>query len=446
MFKYKNCLVVGMAKSGVASARLLKSLGAEVTISDASDTLTELAETLRKDGFDVILGKNPEVLSGFDLIVISPGIPFDLPFLCEARELGIPVWGEIELAYSQCNSPLFAITGTNGKTTTTTLLGDVVRTAHPGTKTLGNIGEPFTEYVLSMKPETPAVLEISSFQLETIHCFKPHVAAILNITPDHLNRHKTMEEYIRVKARIFENQTADDFTVLNYDDEICRKLGEGAKGKVYYFSRLSRLDKGVYLDGEDIYAKVDGFEGKVMSLDLIPIIGDHNVENVLAAICMGLCFKLDPIEIKRAVSAFKAVSHRLEYVREKDGIVFYNDSKATNPDAAIKSIAAFKRPIVLIGGGYDKGVEFDDWVKLFMGRVKKLVVMGQVADKIIETCDAHGFQSYEKVNSLREAVDLAYEIAESGDCVLLAPACASWDMFDNYEQRGDMFKDFVRAL
>ncbi len=450
MFDGMKILVCGMARSGVSSAKLLKRLGATVTLSDTSDKLGDLPLTLEKEGYTVITGRNPDdsLLNEQDLVVISPGIPYDLPFLMEARRLGIRVWGEMELAAILCRCPILAITGTNGKTTTTTLMGDIIRYFNKNVKVCGNIGLPFTEVVYEMEQTDLAVLEVSSFQLETIQTFRPHIAAILNLTPDHLNRHKTFEEYVRMKARIFENQTKDDFLILNYDDENCRKLAALAKSKVIFFSRKTILDEGVFVQDNAIYANIFNFCGEVLSLDLIPLtmIGTHSVENVLAAVSMSLCVPVTLMDIKRGVSGFKGAPHRLEYVREFKGVLYYNDSKGTNPDSAIKSVEAIEKPIILIGGGYDKGVEFDEWVRLFPGRVKLLIVLGEVTEKIIECCKAYNFFDFERVNSLKDAVDLAYAKAIPGDCVLLSPACASWDMFDNFEQRGDLFKDFVHEL
>jgi UDP-N-acetylmuramoylalanine--D-glutamate ligase len=288
------------------------------------------------------------------------------------------------------------------------------------------------------------VAEISSFQLETIHTFHPKISVVLNITPDHLDRHKTMERYIELKQSIGRFQQPGDYMILNFDDPICRGLKSQAQ--LVYFSRVHSLEKGFYMRGNNIHVRYDGADYDLLNINDMKIFGNHNVENALAGVAAGICAGVPPEKIKNAVLNFKAVEHRIEYVRELNGIKFYNDSKATNTDAAIKALDAMREPIVLIGGGYDKHADFSDWVKLFDGRVKFLVVLGEVADKIIETCKAYNFTNFEKVNSLKDAVDLAYGKAESGDCVLLSPACASWDMFDNYEQRGRLFKDFVNAL
>ena len=310
----------------------------------------------------------------------------------------------------------------------------------------GNIGNAYTKEALKMTENSVTAAEISSFQLETIENFHPRVSAILNITPDHLNRHHTMECYIRTKERIAENQDASDTCVLNYDDEVTRRFGEQVKASVLYFSRKHILDRGVYLDGEAvIYA--DGAEKtKVCEISELKLLGAHNYENVMAAVAIGAAMGVPLSHIRSTVIGFTAVEHRIEFVEEKNGVAYYNDSKGTNTDASIKAVEAMTRPVIVIGGGYDKHVEFDEWVKTFAGRVKWLVLMGATARQIADTARRYGFERIVFVESMEEAVRVCAEKAEPGDAVLLSPACASWGMFDNYEQRGRIFKDLVRKL
>lgn len=445
----KKVLVCGIAKSGISAAYLLKSLGADTTISDIKerDKIEKEAAALENANIKLFLGKNPdEIVNEFDLIIISPGIPYDLPFLNKARDAGIKVWGEIELASRVCKSPIIAITGTNGKTTTTALTGEILKTYKPDTFVAGNIGIPFCNKAGQTSDDGFAVAEISSFQLETIESFKPRISAILNITPDHLNRHKTMENYADIKANIFKNQTGSDFVVLNYDDEYCRRMGVKTNAKVLFFSRKQELAEGVFLTGSDIYVKWKGYDGILLNKDELLIFGNHNIENIMASIGIALCSGVPFDIIKDVLKKFKGVEHRIEYVRTLDGVDFYNDSKATNVDAAIKAIEAMDKPIILIGGGRDKTGDFSEWVKLFQENVKCLIAIGEAADLIIETCKAYNFMNFHKANSMKDAVDISFSNAVDGDCVVLSPACASFDMFDSYEQRGNIFKEFVLGL
>lgn len=450
-FRQKKVLVCGMAKSGIASARLLNRLGAKVTLQDIKkrDKFNEWPEQLSKERIQLYFEKNPDdIVDDFDLVILSPVIPCDLPFVEKARQSSIPVWGEIELAASVCKCPIAAITGTNGKTTTTVLTGEIMGRFNQKTEILGNIGRPFTGSVLEMPADALAVLEVSSFQLETTHRFKPHISVVLNVTPDHLDRHKTFDNYAAAKEKIFANQDARNFCILNYDDDYCRAMKDRTPARVIFFSQNERLDEGVWLEGDDIVARLDGVcpYHKIVNINDMIIFGRHNIENTLAAVAIALCSGAPADIIREAVKAFRGVEHRVEYVAEIKGVQYFNDSKGTNPDAAINAIEAMKRPIVLIGGGYDKHSDFGGWVKAFEGRVKHLVVLGEVADKLIDTCKAYNFTAVDKVNSLRDAVNIACARAKAGDCVLLSPACASWDMFDNYEQRGNMFKEFVWEL
>ena len=445
-FKGKRVLVAGLGRSGIAAARLLKRKEALVTIQDIKeeDKVGANAADLACEGFELYLGRNPiDIVQNYDMLVISPGIPIDMPFIEKAKKLKIPVWGEIELAYTFTPCPITAITGTNGKTTTTALTGEIMRRKYPDTAVVGNIGVAYCEKAEALTPESYVVAEVSSFQLESVHEFRPKISAVLNISQDHLNRHKTMDVYIGTKERIFGKQGETDFVVLNYDDEVTRKMAARCRAKVIYFSRRQTLDEGVFLDGDHICANLFGEDVNILNIHEMKIIGGHNVENALAATAMALAAQVSPADIAKALKQFNAVEHRLEYVTEKDGVTYYNDSKATNVDSAIKSLEAITRPIVLIGGGSDKGSDFGEWVKLFAGRVKHLVVIGEVSEKICQTCKAYDYEDFTRANSLKDAVAIAAGKATRGDVVLLSPACASFDMFDNFEQRGRLFKEFV---
>ncbi|MDR3240316.1 MAG: UDP-N-acetylmuramoyl-L-alanine--D-glutamate ligase [Clostridiales bacterium] len=450
-FAKKKVIVCGMAKSGFASAELLIRLGARVTLQDIKElekldaASASIASALERKGAALYLGRNPdEIVREYDLVVVSPGLPADLPFMEKARAAGVPVWGEIELAYSLCPCPVIAITGTNGKTTTTALTGAILKSHNPKTEIAGNIGVPFAEKTADLTADAWAVVEVSSFQLETVQTFRPKVSVVLNVTPDHLDRHKTMERYVALKESVGRLQGPEDYMVLNFDDLYCREMR--TKAKRIFFSRVHPLEEGFFLDGNIIRAHFEGKDEAVLDIHDMRIFGHHNIENTLAAVAAAACAQVPADVIRRAATNFQAVEHRIEFVRALNGVRFYNDSKATNTDAAIKAIEAMREPIVLIGGGYDKHSDFGDWVKMFQGKVKHLVVMGEVAEKIMETCKAYGFERVDQVHSLKNAVELAYSKAEAGDCVLLSPACASWDMFDNYEQRGNLFKEFVRDL
>ena len=440
----KNVLVCGLGRSGIASAIILKKLGASVTVSDLrSEDELDLS---RLSGVKLCLGKNPDaIVKDQDLIIMSPGIPTDLPFVKLARENKIPVWSEIELAYRISKAPFIAITGTNGKTTTTALTGEIVRNYKKNSVVAGNIGIALTEKVLDADENSYVIAEISSFQLETIDLFCPHISAILNLTVDHLNRHKTFENYCAAKANIFRNQNENDYTVLNYDDEICRQLANKTKAKVVFFSTENKLDEGVFLDEGKIKIQLDNINETLMKIDEINLLGKHNISNVLAAVSISVCAGVPVNIIYDSVKNFKAVSHRLEFVREIRGIKFYNDSKATNVDSAIKALESINNPIVLIGGGYDKNVDYYDWINKFKN-VKQLILIGEVKNKIAMQCRQLGFNNFIICETFEEAVKKSFEIANANDCVLLSPACASWDMFKNFEQRGDLFKSIVNSL
>ncbi|MGB0010162.1 MAG: UDP-N-acetylmuramoyl-L-alanine--D-glutamate ligase [Candidatus Sulfotelmatobacter sp.] len=447
--KDKRVLVVGLGKSGVASAQFLKAHGARVTVSDtkSGDDLRNEIPALLDHGITVETGGHGErTFRGQDLIVVSPGVPVDAPLLVQARALGEVVIGEIELAARFLPGPIVAVTGSNGKTTTTTLTGEIL--ANGGLPTLvgGNIGTPAISLAERAKPETVIVLEVSSFQLETIQTFRPKVAVVLNVTPDHLDRHRTLEIYVNAKARIFENQTEEDFAVLNADDSTCVAMAGRTQAQVFWFSRQKEVKQGAWVrDGAIVFR--DGPEKtaqrEIMLASEIPLKGAHNLENVLAAVCTGMLMGCAPEKIRQAVLDFKAVEHRLEYVATIRGVDYYNDSKATNVDATIKALESFPADIHLILGGKDKGSDYSLLNDLLRHRVKRVYTIGAAAAKIesqIKNVEAIRAETLE--NALRKA----NAVAEPGDVVLLAPACASFDQFKNYEQRGQVFKEIVRKL
>ncbi len=448
----KKVVVVGTGVSGMGAVKLLSETSADITLYDGNDK-ADRDEILKKipDDCDLrlIIGEMPdEVVKETDLLVISPGVPIDSDIVKLFEKENVPVWGEIELAYNFEKGTVFAITGTNGKTTTTTLVGEIMKKYNNQTFVVGNIGNSYTSEVLKTTKDSYTVAEISSFQLETIREFAPKGSAILNITPDHLNRHYTMENYAAVKESITKNQwkvREDDYCVLNYDDKVLREFGKTIKNPVY-FSRKEKPSKGAYLDGRIIRY----FDGKddyeVMSVEDMHLFGNHNYENVMAAIAMTIEAGVPLNIIINVIKDFMGVEHRIEYVRDKNGVRYYNDSKGTNPDSSIKALEAMSRPTILIAGGYDKHSEFDEFIEAFDNKVKLMVLLGQTADKIEETAVRHGFTNIIKTDSLEKAVKICAENAVSGDVVLLSPACASWGMFKNYEERGKLFKEYVNSL
>jgi UDP-N-acetylmuramoylalanine--D-glutamate ligase len=445
-FNHKRVLVVGLGKSGVASALFLKARGARVTVSDtkSGDELRNEIPALLDHGITVETGGHGErTFHGQDLIVVSPGVPFDAPLLQQARLLGEPVIGEIELAARFLPGPIVAITGSNGKTTTTTLTGEILLAGGFPTLVAGNIGTPAISLADRATPETRIVLEISSFQLETIQSFRPKVAVVLNVTPDHLDRHKTFEAYADAKARIFENQRSDDFAVLNEDDPTCIAMATRTRAEVFWFSRQKEVKQGAWVrDGNILFRNAAG-QQEIMQIAEIPLKGGHNLENVLAAVCASALMGCAPEKIRQAVHGFKAVEHRLEFVASIRGVDYYNDSKATNVDATIKALESFPASIHLILGGKDKGSDYSVLNDLLKQRVKRVYTIGAAADKIESQ-----IKDVEIVHAetLENAIRGANAAAEPGDVVLLAPACASFDQFKNYEQRGQLFKHIVRTL
>lgn len=450
----EKVLVVGTGKSGIAATQLLLRTGKLPVLFDSNAELDkdEILGKLSLSGdekkqVEIVLGdlteEEKKALSG---VVLSPGVPTDTEFVNDLRNRGLLISGEIELGFEQEKGAVLAITGTNGKTTTTTLLGEIMKATGKKTFVVGNIGNPYTLEAEKTDADSVTVAEISSFQLETIHTFRPRVSAILNITPDHLNRHHTMENYVKAKQDITKNQTKEDYCVLNAEDPYTDAFLEQCPATVILFSSQRELADGYFYADECIYKAVQGKKQKLMNIHEMRLLGMHNVENVMAAIAMADAYGADMEVILNVVRDFKAVEHRIEYVKTVRGVDYYNDSKGTNPDAAIKGIGAMVKPTYLIGGGYDKQSEYDEWIESFGGKVRKLVLLGQTREKIADCAKKHGFTDYIFVDDLQQAVDYCAEHAKEGEAVLLSPACASWGMFPNYEVRGKMFKDMVNAL
>lgn len=451
----KKVLIVGSGKSGTGAARLLGKVGAHPVLFDSNDALDK--DKIREQageipGLEILLGTVPEEVQGeIALVVISPGVPVDAPELMKYRARQIPIWGEIELAYAYAKGRIAAITGTNGKTTTTTLVGEIFHAFYKSVYVVGNIGNPYTDIALETGEDTVTAAEISSFQLETIHTFRPQVSAILNITPDHLNRHHTMECYVETKEAIARNQTKADTCVLNYEDSYTRDFGSRCPAQVIFFSSKRELEEGIYLEGEEIcmaFRTSGGGREKqlLMNIHDMNLVGMCNVENVMAAIAICHTMGVPMDVILKTVRDFKPVEHRIEFVGVKGGVAYYNDSKGTNPDAAIQGIRAMDRPTVLIGGGYDKQSQYDEWIEAFDGKVKALVLIGQTKEKIAACARAHGLENIILADTFEEAFEICVEQAAPGDAVLLSPACASWGMFPNYEVRGKMFKELVEKI
>lgn len=444
-------LVVGAGLSGIGAVKLLSRMGAAPVLYDGNETITrEEIQKKLNDGteIEIYTGSLPgEIKEQINLLVPSPGVPCDVGIVKEFKEMGIPIWGEVELAFRAAKGKLAAITGTNGKTTTTSLVGEILKEVYKEVFVVGNIGDPYTAEALKTTESSVTVAEISSFQLETVESFHPQVSAILNVTPDHLNRHHTMDAYAEAKEAIARNQTKEDLCVLNYENEYTRAFGQNCPARVMWFSSKRELEAGYFLKNDKICLARDGIVTELLDIHKdMNLVGNCNVENVMAAIAIGRGMQAPMDKILKAVGRFKAVEHRIEYVATKAGVDYYNDSKGTNPDAAIQGIRAMCKPTVLIGGGYDKQNEYDAWIEAFEGKVKLLVLIGQTREKIAECAAKHGFVQYVFADSFEEAMDICVKNACGGDAVLLSPACASWGMFPNYEVRGNMFKEYVMKL
>ncbi len=443
----KNVLLIGLAKTGVSTIKYLSKMGSNVVVNDikTKEDLKEILEDLKEiENIEYILGKHIENIENIDLVVVSPGVPLDLPFIKNIKEK-VEIIGEVELSYRLSSLPkIIGITGTNGKTTTTSLVSSIFKEAKEDVFTVGNIGNPVIDTVDVATKESVLVTELSSFQLESIDTYKPHISAILNFSEDHLNRHHTMEEYIKAKCNIYKNQDENDYIILNYDDILVRNLRD-TKAKKIYFSCDSILEKGVYLDeNEDIIINIDK-KINLMNKNELKIKGKHNVQNAMAGIAISYIYGIDVFIIKNALKNFSGVEHRQELVKNINGITFINDSKATNPDSSIKAINSYEN-IILIAGGMDKENDFENLLENAKGRVKSLVLLGETAQKIKDLALKKGFDDVNIVANMKEAVSMSYEKANEGDIVLLSPACASWDMYKSFEVRGRDFKENVNSL
>ncbi len=442
--------IFGTGISGIAAAKLLKEAGASLLVFDGNAKLKEEDVREKSPAFaeaKIRIGElTPDFLEGAEIAVLSPGVPLDCPEALLIKEKGLKILGEIELGYIFGKGRLSAITGTNGKTTTTALTGELFKLAFDDVRVVGNIGVPYTEEAPTMTEKTVTAAEISSFQLETADTFHPEVSAILNITPDHLDRHHTMEAYIEAKEEITRNQAKDEVLVLNYEDPVLKEFGETVERNVLWFSSKQKVPKGFYVkDGVILYVNGDE-EEQVLGVNELNILGSHNWENAMAASAIALSMGVSMEKIREGLKAFTAVPHRIEFIAEIKGVRYYNDSKGTNPDAAIRGITSMDRPTVLIGGGYDKNSTYNEWIRECKGRAKKIILIGQTREKIKAACDEEGFTETEYAESLEEAVEKASEFAKEGDAVLLSPACASWGMFKNYEERGDLFRELVLKM
>lgn len=447
--KDKTVLVAGMGKSGVAAVKALIKKQAAVAVYDKkqeSDISEDVKLLAANNKLKCYWGAVPQPDTKFDYFVVSPGIPLDEEIVAYAEKNCNEILGELELAYRLSKGHYLAITGTNGKTTTTSLVGEILKKSGRKTFVVGNIGNPVIDAAEKSDEDTWFSAEVSSFQLETVAEFRPVVSAILNITPDHLNRHKTMEAYAAAKAKIFESQTKDDYFVVNKDCKISWALAEKCKARVVPFSRLEELDFGCFVKDGKIVIKDDEKETFICGCDAIQMPGTHNLENVLAAAAICYFAGVEPEVIGEAVSGFEGVEHRIEFVAEINGVRYYNDSKGTNTDASRKAIEALEKNIILIAGGYDKKEDFGPFVRDFNGRVKHMYLIGVTAPVIAKACDDAGYKDYTFKDDLGQCVDSAYELAEPGDIVLLSPACASWDMYKSFEERGRHFKNCVNAL
>ncbi len=448
----KNVLVIGLGVSGIASAERLKELGADVTIIDETETpeLKRKAEDLREKGIEVFLSdQSVSHVDGIDLMVISPGVPIDNVLVKKAEQNGVEVISEVELASRLTTSPIIAVTGTNGKTTVVTLLGEMFKTAGLPHHVTGNIGTPFIESVRKAAPDDVLIVEISSFQMEKVRDFHPHVGIILNVTEDHLDRHLSMEAYLKMKSRMFINQTKDDYAVLNHDDPILSSLFNLTNTSVIGFSQKESLDTGVYIKDKKIMASIPPRVElqEVASVDDIKLRGYFNQENILAAVAAALIFGLPKEAISKAIRSFKGLPHRLEYITTINGVAFYDDSKATNPDAVVRALEAFDDPVILVAGGRNKGMDFNGMNEAVKDNVAEVILLGEASDSMAEGLKKVNMTNMvHKVKTMEEAVFTGFELSKQGQIVLLSPACASFDMFSSYRERGDVFQQAVHKI
>ena len=444
----KKALIIGMAKSGIGAAKLLCRNGYLVTVNDMKPSIPGLEEALA--GYDIRyrLGEDPDALIGdADMIVPSPIIPLTVPYLKKAEKLGKEIVSEIELGYRYAKADFVCITGTNGKTTCTALTGELFKLGGFHTFVLGNIGIAITEHTEETVPGDIIVAETAALQLEGCSSFHARAAGCCNITPDHLDHFGTMENYIAAKCKVFANQTADDVAVLNYDDEVVRGMQSLTPAKCLFFSRKSEVPAGMFLRDGDVILRLDGQDTFFIRADEIRIPGGHNLENAMLSALLALSMGVPADAVREGLRTFPGVEHRIEFVRELDGVEYINDSKGTNPASTIRAIEAMKRPTVLLLGGYDKHLDFHELFEVLRGRVTALVILGQVKQQLLDTAADCGMADLcHPVDTFREALDTARALARPGDTVLLSPACASWGMFDNFEQRGRIFKDIVNAF
>ncbi|GAB6100370.1 UDP-N-acetylmuramoyl-L-alanine--D-glutamate ligase [Halanaerocella petrolearia] len=448
--KDKLVTVVGLSKrTGVETIKFLEGQGAQVIATDTKSKV-ELEDELKLlSNYDLTLdldGHTPELILKSDLIVISPGVPIDIPILEEAREVGIEVISEVELAYRYNQAQLIAITGTNGKTTTTTLVGEIFATTDLKSIVGGNIGRALIKDLPELEAEDVAIAEISSFQLEGTKYFRPDISLVLNLTPDHLNRHGTFKEYVAAKRKILTKQREDDYAVLNYDDLQVREFAEATAAEVIFFSQQDQLEKGVFVADNKIVSNLSGNRQEIIELDNLGLKGPHNLENTLAAVAISLLMGVKKEVLAKVLNKFTGVEHRIENVDTINGVQYINDSKGTNPAAAIKALETFSEPTILIAGGMDKDSNFDQFAQVAVEQVKALVLLGETADEIEAEVKKLGFTDIYQVANIEEAVNQSTRLANSGDIVLLSPACASWDMFSSYKERGRIFKEGVRKL
>jgi len=449
-FPGKRIMVVGLARSGMAALSILHRKGAFLYAYDdkKADQLTAEFNQLATLNIPFWSGQDADLsVLNLDMVVVSPGVPLDIPVLQQAKRLQIPIIGELELAYQLKSEPvqIYAITGTNGKTTTTALLHHILKTGHQFARVGGNIGIALCSLVDDM-PAGILVVEVSSFQLETIQEFRPYICGVLNITPDHLDRHKTMEEYTRIKARIFEHQTKDDYVILNHEDPLVSRFEGLSHSQVVFFSAERILPEGIFVKDGSILVHWRGMEVPIARLQDIKLRGKHNLENILCAVAMAWMSGIEPTVIAEGLYSFQGVRHRLEEVALDNGVLYVNDSKGTNPDSTIKALEAFEQPVILIAGGRAKGGSYDDVARLINARVKDLVLVGEARELIKRAVMEYGFKNIYEVEDFETAVKTAAELAQPGDVVLLSPACASWDMFPSYEHRGDLFCELVNKI
>ena len=450
LFNNKKVLVIGAGISGIAVARILQSKGAQVIVSDAKPAHlcknTQLS-LVKECGIVLALGRQDEtLLEEIDYVVVSPGIPIDILLLKVAKSKGITVMSEIEVAYQLCSVPIIAITGTNGKTTTTTLVGEMMKVAKREVAVGGNIGLALSHEVEKMGESGIVIAEISSFQLEGVIDFQPHICAILNITPDHLDRHHSMKNYIAMKERVFARQTNHDYIVLNYDDVIVRDMMNKASSQIFFFSRQTELSAGIFIKDGIITILWDGQSFQVCPITDIKLRGGHNVENVLAACGIAFLAGVKLADMVQTIHDFTGVEHRIEMVTSINDVTYYNDSKATNPESSIKALEAFSGHVILIAGGRDKNTDLKTFMQLVKEKVDHLILIGEATERFTKGAAEESVDNIHAVISLAAAVQLAHQLAKSPQVVLLSPACASYDMFNSYEERGTLFKKLVHDL